>query len=86
LVPGQVDAHKLSADGDRFANVAVRTQYTADVTAGDRDRRFVGHHVDERLIDLNLLPRPNVPGDDFCLDDTFTQVGQFEDNVLHDSD
>ena len=54
-----IEAHQLRADGNRFAHLAVRAHDAADHAAGNRDRRLVGHHVDQAADRRGLL-RPGV--------------------------
>ena len=51
--------------------------------AGNRHRRLIRHHIDQRLIDAYFLARRNVPGHNLGLDDAFAQIRKFENYALH---
>ncbi len=51
----RIKAHQLRTHRHRFAHVAVRSHHASHQAARNRDRRLVGHHIDQRLIDANLL-------------------------------
>src|SRR5439155_22679625 len=63
------------------ANVAVLVVDLRDRPGARRrqlDRRLVGHHLDERLVELDLVADLDLPRDDLALDDAFADIRHVE--------
>ena len=50
--------------------------HRAGVRAGQLDQRLAGLHLDQDVVDLDLVADRNPPGDDVCLDQSLTRIGQ----------
>ena len=80
-----VDGDDGSTDLDSGAFVHQELGDRPGVRAGQLDQRLAGLHLDENVVDLDLIADGNPPGHDVGLDQSFTGIRQPESLQRHSS-
>jgi hypothetical protein len=70
------DEHRM--DRDDFADSAPRLDHGSRLGSRDRDRRLVGHHLDQRFVFPNRVARLHKPADDLALGHALADIRQPE--------
>src|SRR5205823_3493294 len=73
-----LDDHEHLADGTDVAVLEVDLADRPGARRRQLDGRLVGHHLDERLVELDLVAHLDLPRDDLALDDTLTDIRHVE--------
>ena len=78
-----IESHQLGADGNHVARLGAQCNHLALYRRRNLDRRFIGHHIGERLIFLHLIARLDMPGDHFDFGNAFTDIRHLDHVDVH---